>query len=171
MQGQAAKRIARIATQSDMRLLRHERQLATTMMSLVPDGVVAAGSPLEDPPGVWAVIGTSLYTVDVGEHLVPPVNDPATEITCSQRAIDPSAARVMVRERVGMRDGVGIIRTRRWHFALWDGEEPIVIETEELIRGGFAAEEGAPPEEEFARALAHAAGFAIPADDVGAAEY
>jgi hypothetical protein len=171
MQRETATLIAGSATQSDMRLLRHERQLATTLMSLLPDDATAAGTPIEDPPGVWAIAGNSLYLIEIGEYVVPPVNDSATEITCRRRAIDPATARVSVRERVGSRQGGGIVRERRWEFVLAEAEEPIVIETEEVIRGGFAADGTVPAEEELARAFARAAGFAVPADDVGAAEY
>lgn len=172
MQRDEALRVAGLATRADMRLLRHERQLGASLISLLPDGVdVAAGSPIEDRPGVWAIAGSSLYEVEIGEYVVPPANDPATEITCSRRVLDPTQALVTVRERVGARPGSAIVRERRWEFTLAVGEEPVVIETEQTMRGGFEADRAMSPSEQLARALARALGFAVPEEDIGRQEY
>lgn len=171
MEHDTAVRVSSAATRADPRLLRHERQLAVSLMSLLPDAFeAAAASAREDVPGVWVVAGDTLYEVEVGEYVAPPANDRATEITCRRRAIDPRQARVSVCERVAARPGA-IVRTRRWEFALGDADEVIVIETEQVIRGGFAEDEVAGADEELARALARAAGFAVPAEDVGQNQY
>jgi hypothetical protein len=172
MQRDNALRIASTATQADTRLMRHEHQLAASLMSLLPDDIVtAAPSPRDDSLGVWAIAGNSLYEVDIGEYFVPPANDPATEITCRTRTIDPMEARVTVSERVGQPPGGAIIRNRRWEFVLAAGEDAIIIETEQAMRGGFQADQVAPADELLARALARAGGFAVPDDDVGQGEY
>jgi hypothetical protein len=172
MQREEALRVAGVATRADIRLLGHERQLGASLMSLLPDDVdVAVGSPIEDRPGVWAVAGGSLYEVVAGTYVAAPATDRATEITCSRRTLDPAKATVSVRERVGPRVGGGIVRERRWEFRLAADEEPIVLESEQTMRGGFEAERAVPPAEQLARALARALGFGVPEEDVGQGEY
>jgi hypothetical protein len=172
VQREEAVRVADVATRADTRLLAHERQLGVSLMSLLPDNVdVAVGSPIEDRPGVWAVAGNSLYEVVAGTHVAPPSNDRSTEITCRRRELDPSQATVSVRERVYARTGAGIVRERRWKITLTPDDEPILVDGEQTMRGGFEADQAVPPSEQLARGLARALGFAIPHDDVGQREY
>lgn len=155
-----------------MRLLRHEAQLAASLMSLLPDAVDAASSsPIDERPGVWILAGESLYEIDVGHYVVPPANDPATEITCRRRALDSSQAAVSVRERIAAHRGGGIVRSRRWEFVVAPSDDAVVIESEQTMRGGFESDRAASLEEQFARALARALGFAIPDEDVGQQAY
>jgi hypothetical protein len=63
------------------------------------------------------------------------------------------------------------VRQRRWEFILGTGEEVIVVETEQTMRGGFPDERLPSAEEELARALARALGFGIPSEDAGQPEY
>ncbi len=63
------------------------------------------------------------------------------------------------------------MRQRRWEFVLTAGEEPFIVETEQTMRGGFPDERVPSPQEELARELARALGFAIPAEDASQSEY
>jgi hypothetical protein len=153
-----------------MRLLRHEAQLMVSLMSLVEDVDAAIPRSPDEPPGLRAVAGDVLYDLKVGTRPAGPARDPATEITLCSRRLDPLTARVQVTESVLPVGGGALVRFRRWEFALGP-EDEIVIETEQTMRGGFEDERRPTLQEAFARTLARALSFAVPADDLGQGEY
>jgi len=171
MQREKAMRLASAVTQTDGELVPYRQQIAVALMSLLPDDVSAfAASPSSTAPGVWAISEGSLYQVLVNTYEREPGQNPPAQITCGRRPLDPGGAIVSVRERLAGR-GQATVRQRRWEFILAAGEEAIVVETEQTMRGGFPDERRPSAQEELARALARALGFGIPSEDAGQPEY
>jgi hypothetical protein len=171
MQREQAMRLAGAAAQAYSELVQFRQQMAVALMSLLPDGVSAiAVSPDAAAPGIWAVSESSFYRVLVDTYEQEETGDRLVQITCDRRALVAGEATISVRERLEWR-GQATVRQRHWEFTLAVNERAIFVETEQLMRGGFPDERGTPPEEELARALARALGFAIPSEDIGQNEY
>jgi hypothetical protein len=133
-------------------------QLTASLTSLLPELDAATVVKLANSDVILGLAGKTLYEVHLDAR--------ATAVVRIQsRRLTAETASVRCEERVEAKPI--LTRTRKWEFALAANEEPIKLETEQLLRSEFADERLPPSSELFARALARELEWAVPEDDIG----
>jgi hypothetical protein len=132
--------------------------LGAAITALLPDIDAGAVVEFNGEQTLVAVAGTTVFTIRV-EGSAPP----QARVVTTARTVSKDEVSISCEETIG--DPGPLARRRVWTIALSRDEPQLTIETNQLMRSGFQDERAPTSQELLARALARAAGWAVPVDD------
>ncbi len=157
MEQDEARRLASEYIRADPGAAEAYQVLGAAITALLPDIDAGAVVEFNGESTLVGVAGTTVFTVHVEGSA------PEARLVTTARTVSKEEASVSCEETIGQPGPLA--RRCVWTISLSDDEPQMMIETHQVMRGGFPDERAPTSKESLARALARAAGWAVPVDD------